>query len=246
MFRAFGLYELKEGSVMNAFWLSMGMIFLAELGDKTQLVALTLATRYNAKVVLGGIFCATLAVHVFSAGIGWLVGGLLPTDWIQFIAGLAFIGFGFWTLRGDCLDEEECKTRKIVSPFWLVFVTFFLAELGDKTMLSTVTLATTNSFIPVWIGSTIGMVLSDGLAIVVGKVLGAKLPERVVKVGAAVIFFGFGLFSLIQGGSKLPFLIWILGGVLAIVMGYLFLRKASGKKNTMLEASEEAAAAKVL
>ncbi|HEX3046517.1 MAG TPA: TMEM165/GDT1 family protein [Bacillota bacterium] len=230
---------------MNAFWLSMGMIFLAELGDKTQLVALTLATRYNAKVVLWGIFCATLAVHVFSAGIGWLVGGLLPTNWIQFIAGLAFIGFGFWTLRGDSLDEEEGKDRKIRSAFWLVFVTFFLAELGDKTMLSTVTLATNNAFIPVWLGSTIGMVLSDGLAIVVGKVLGAKLPERVVKVGAAVIFFGFGLFSLIQGGMKLPFYIWIVGGGLAVVMGYFFLGKVSGKKNQP-KLSEEAAAAKVL
>jgi Ca2+/H+ antiporter, TMEM165/GDT1 family len=231
---------------MNAFWLSMGMIFLAELGDKTQLVALTLATRYNTKVVLGGIFCATLAVHVFSAGIGWLVGGLLPTDWIQFIAGLAFVGFGFWTLRGDSLDEEESKGRKIRSPFWLVFVTFFLAELGDKTMLSTVTLATTNSFIPVWIGSTIGMVLSDGLAIVVGKLLGAKLPERVVKVGAAVIFFGFGLFSLIQGGMKLPFYIWIIGGGTVLILGYLFLGKASSAKNQKPSASEKAAATKLL
>jgi putative Ca2+/H+ antiporter (TMEM165/GDT1 family) len=209
---------------MNAFWLSLVMIFLAELGDKTQLVALTLACRYSAKVVLWGIFWATLTVHVVSAGIGWIMGGLLPTDWIQFIAGLAFIGFGFWTLRGDSVDEEESRNRRIVSPFWLVFVTFFLAELGDKTMLSTVTLATTNSFIPVWLGSTVGMVLSDGLAIWVGKVLGAKLPEKTIKIGAAVIFFGFGVFSMIQGGLKLTPYVWIGGGLVILLLAYIFLR----------------------
>ncbi len=146
---------------MQDFWLSFGMIFLAELGDKTQLVALTLATRYKASLVLAGIFVATLAVHIVSAVLGGVMGGLLPTDWIKFAAGVAFIGFGFWTLRGDCLEEgEDGRCRRIASPFWLVFVTFFLAELGDKTMLGTVTLAATGAFIPVWIGSTLGMVVS--------------------------------------------------------------------------------------
>lgn len=226
---------------MDAFWLSLAMIFLAELGDKTQLVALTLACRYNTKVVIWGIFWATLAVHVASAGIGWFMGGLLPTNWIQFIAGLAFIGFGFWTLRGDCLDEEECKNRRIVSPFWLVFVTFFLAELGDKTMLSTITLAATNAFIPVWLGSTIGMVLSDGLAIMVGKVLGAKLPEKAIKIGAAVIFFGFGIFSMIQGGLKLPYFVWFGGGFVILVLAYLFLRKEIKlvRKNKQVRSAED-------
>ena len=219
---------------MGAFWLSAVMIFIAELGDKTQLVALTLATRYNTKVVLWGIFWATLIVHVASAGIGWLMGGLLPTDWIKFIAGLAFIAFGFWTLRGDSLDDEE-KGFKIASPFWLVFVTFFLAELGDKTMLSTVTLAATNSFIPVWLGSTVGMVLSDGLAVVVGKFLGARLPERIIKIGAAVIFFGFGVISMIQGGNKLPVYSWVIGCIILMVLAYIFLRKTNDKKEVALK-----------
>ena len=212
---------------MNAFWLSLAMIFLAELGDKTQLVALTLATRYNTKVVLWGIFWATLAIHVASAGIGRFMGGLMPDHWIQFIAGLAFIGFGLWTLRGDSLDEEESNTRRLVSPFWLVFITFFLAELGDKTMLSTVTLAAANPFIPVWLGSTIGMVLSDGLAILVGKVLGAKLPERIIKIGAAIIFFAFGVYSAIQGGIRLPYYTWICGGCMVLALVYVFFRKKS-------------------
>lgn len=214
---------------MNAFWLSLVMIFLAELGDKTQLVALTLATRYNAKVVLWGIFWATLAVHVASTAIGWLMGGLLPTDWIKFIAGLAFIGFGFWTLRGDSLEDEEKRSLRVASPFWLVFVTFFLAELGDKTMLSTVTLAATNSFIPVWIGSTMGMVISDGLAILIGKILGTRLPERIIKVGAAIIFFGFGVLSMIQGGVKLPYGAWIIGTLVIAVLAWGFLRRSRPK-----------------
>jgi Predicted membrane protein len=210
---------------MPDFWLSFGMIFLAELGDKTQLVALTLASRYKASIVLAGVFTATLAVHVLSAAVGSLMGGLLPTDWIKFIAGVAFIGFGFWTLRGDCLEEGEDGTcRRIASPFWLVFVTFFLAELGDKTMLSTVTLAATGSFVPVWIGSTLGMVASDGLAILVGKLLGTKLPEKWVKIGAGVIFLGFGVFSIFQGGLKLPFYAWIIAVLLIGALAGIFFR----------------------
>ena len=214
---------------MQAFWLSMVMIFLAELGDKTQLVALTLATRYNARIVLWGIFWATFGVHIASTAIGWVMGGILPTDWIKFFAGLAFIAFGFWTLRGDSLDDDEEVKTKITSPFWLVFVTFFLAELGDKTMLSTVTLATTNAFIPVWFGSTLGMVLSDGLAIWIGTMLGTRLPEKTVKLGASVIFFAFGVFSMIQGGLHLPAWVWLIAAVTCIALGIFFLRPTQEK-----------------
>ena len=209
---------------MSAFWLSLVMIFLAELGDKTQLVALTLATCYNTRVVLWGIFWATLAVHVFSAGIGWFIGGQLPTNWITFIAGVCFIAFGFWTLRGDELDDEEKSCKTGVNPFWLVFSTFFMAELGDKTMLSTITLASTNPFLPVWLGSTIGMVISDGLAIIVGKMLGAKLPEKVITIGASIIFFLFGIFSMYEGGATFSLPIWLAALSVIAVLGYIFLR----------------------
>jgi Predicted membrane protein len=238
-------FKATGGILLNAFWISFGMIFLAELGDKTQLVALTLATCYNARVVLWGIFCSTLAVHIFSAGIGRLMGGLLPTNWIHFLAGIAFIAFGFWTLRGDALadDEKVCDTNKKASPFWMVFITFFLAELGDKTMLSTVTLAATHSFIPVWLGSTAGMVFSDGLAILVGKVLGAKLPERMIQTGAALIFFGFGIYGTIDGGLKLPFYAWIGGGLAILVLIYIFFRRrqpSGSKRETRRPAGEPA------
>ena len=127
---------------MKAFWLSLGLVFVAELGDKTQLVALLLATRFKARVVLTGIFVATLAVHALSVALGGATGHLLPLSWVYFLSGLAFIGFGWWTWRGDTLDDEDkYSSRRHRSPFVIVFITFFLAELGDKTMLSTVTLA---------------------------------------------------------------------------------------------------------
>lgn len=217
---------------MDAFWLSLVMIFLAELGDKTQLVALTLATCYNTRVVLFGIFWATLAVHVFSAGIGWFLGGLLPTAWITFVAGVSFIIFGFWTLRGDTLDDDESETCKTgVNPFWLVFSTFFMAELGDKTMLSTISLATTNAFIPVWLGSTVGMVLSDGLAVIVGRMLGKNLPEKAIRIGASVVFFAFGAWWMYQGGAAFSLTIWGASVVVLVLAALFFFRDLMKKEN---------------
>jgi Ca2+/H+ antiporter, TMEM165/GDT1 family len=188
---------------MTGFWLSLGLIFLAELGDKTQLVALMLATRFKAGVVLAGVFVATLFVHAFSVLLGDIAGKLLPYGWILILSGLAFIAFAVWTWRGDKLDEENGGARRLTSPFMIVAVTFFLAELGDKTMLSTVTLATQYPLVGVWLGSTLGMVLSDALAIWVGNIMGTRLPEKAVKIGAGVIFLAFGLFSLVQGISAL-------------------------------------------
>jgi putative Ca2+/H+ antiporter (TMEM165/GDT1 family) len=188
---------------MEEFLLSFGLIFVAELGDKTQLVALTLATRFRAGVVLAGIFVATLLVHFLSVAIGGFTGTVLPSGWIELLSGLAFIGFGLWTIRGDQLDEDKGAMKSLTSPFLIVTITFFLAELGDKTMLGTVTLAASYSWIPVWIGSTLGMVVSDGLAIWVGQALGKKLPERSIKIGAAVIFFVFGFYYAVKGANEL-------------------------------------------
>ncbi len=208
---------------MDAFLLSLLMVFIAELGDKTQLVALSLATRYNARVVLLGILTATLGVHLISVGLGGAAGELLPTDWIRFIAGLAFIAFGFWTLRGDEICDDDGACRKARTPFWVVTITFFLAELGDKTMITTVTLAAERSLFWVWLGSSLGMVVSDGLAILVGQVMGKNLPERLVKAIAACIFFAFGLYSAVQGGIHLPIAAWIVGvAALALTAHIMF------------------------
>jgi putative Ca2+/H+ antiporter (TMEM165/GDT1 family) len=186
---------------MYAFLLSTGVIFLAELGDKSQLMAMTFATRFKAREVLLGITIATAIVHLGSVAIGAAVGTALPTDVIAVVAGVAFLGFGAWTLRGDKLDEEEeaKATRTTTRAVLAVGVAFFLAELGDKTMLATVTLATREGWLGTWIGSTVGMVAADALAIVVGAVLGRHLPEKVIRYGAAAAFAVFGVLLIVQG-----------------------------------------------
>jgi len=179
---------------VHALLLSFGVIFVAELGDKSQLMALAFAARYKALPVLAGITLATAVVHAVSVLVGVSVGNALPTETISFIAGLAFLVFGAWTLRGDRLSaEEEAKAdRSTTSAVVAASVAFFLAELGDKTMLATITLATTEGAWGTWAGSTLGMVAADALAIVVGAQLGARLPERAIKIGAALAFFIFG------------------------------------------------------
>ncbi|MBX5489974.1 MAG: TMEM165/GDT1 family protein [Chloroflexi bacterium] len=182
---------------MVAFWQSLVLVFLAEMGDKTQLVSLAFATRYGPATVLGGVALATLAVHLVSVAIGQLLGLALPYFWINLIAGLAFLAFGVWTVRGDRLDDDPSKRWVWSSPLLAVTVAFFLAELGDKTMLTTVTVASQHqAFVPVWIGSTLGMVVADGLAIALGIVLGKRLPAGAIRLAAAAIFFGFGLWTL--------------------------------------------------
>ncbi|MBS1793562.1 MAG: TMEM165/GDT1 family protein [Acidobacteria bacterium] len=184
---------------MTAFWISLIYVLVAEMGDKTQLVALAFATRFKASVVLAGVFVATLVVHLFSVSLGEMVSRALPVFWIQMIAGAAFIVFGLWTLRGDEFDDDEKVQSNRFGPFLTVAVTFFLAELGDKTMLMTITVASEQkSFVPVWLGSTVGMVIADGLAIVVGKVMGKKLPENLIKYGAAVVFILSGVYTFYE------------------------------------------------
>jgi putative Ca2+/H+ antiporter (TMEM165/GDT1 family) len=184
---------------MTAFWTALVFVFIAEMGDKTQLVALAFATRFRASVVLAGVFIATLLVHLFSVFLGEMAGLALPTFWINLIAGLAFIGFGLWTLRGDELGDEEKLKQGRSGPLITVGMTFFLAELGDKTMLATVTIASQQqSFLGVWLGSTLGMVVADGIAIIVGKILGKRLPEKPIKYGAAAVFMISGVYTLVQ------------------------------------------------
>ena len=129
---------------MSAFLVSFGVIFVAELGDKSQLMALAFATRYKPLPVLVAITIATAIVHLASVAIGAVVGAALPTRPINAIAALAFVVFGLWTLRGDELtSEDEERARKTTRNVLVsVGTVFFLAELGDKTMLATVTLAT--------------------------------------------------------------------------------------------------------
>jgi putative Ca2+/H+ antiporter (TMEM165/GDT1 family) len=185
---------------MHAFWVSLAVIFVAELGDKSQLMALTFAARYRALPVLTGITIATALVHLASVALGATLGEVLPLRAINVLAALAFFGFAWWTWRGDSLDEDEQSRaeRPTHHVVWAVGVAFFLAELGDKTMLATVTLATTEGWLGTWIGSTVGMVAADALAIAVGALLGRQLPERVISRVAAALFAVFGLLLLAE------------------------------------------------
>ena len=188
---------------MYAFLLSTAVIFVAELGDKSQLMAMTFATRYKVRHVLVGITVATLVVHLASVAIGAAAGAFFGEyqGAISVVAGIAFFAFALWTLRGDELtDEEASKARRSTGAAVLAVGTaFFLAELGDKTMLATVTLATQEDWFGVWIGSTLGMVVADALAIGVGAVLGRKLPEKVIRYGAAAAFAIFGALLVVEG-----------------------------------------------
>ena len=185
----------------SALVLSFAVIFVAELGDKSQLMAMTFALRYRWWVVLSGILFATTVVHLVSVAVGHYLGVAIPAAAISIVGGAAFLFFGAWTLRGDSLDDDEqSKAGRVTrSAFLAVASAFFLAELGDKTMLATITLATDNNWAGVWIGSTVGMVAADALAIVVGGLLGRHLPENAIRFGAAALFFGFGAWLLGDG-----------------------------------------------
>jgi len=188
---------------VSAFWLSFAVIFVAELGDKSQLMALAFATRYRPLPILVGITIATAVVHAFSVVIGAVLGAAMPTDAINVVAGVAFLGFAVWTLRGDHLDEDEAARaeRRTRSAVWAAAGAFFLAELGDKTMLATITLATREGLFGTWLGSTLGMVAADALAIGAGALLGRRLPERAVRIGAALSFVAFGVLLIVEGLS---------------------------------------------
>jgi putative Ca2+/H+ antiporter (TMEM165/GDT1 family) len=186
---------------VDAFLLSFGVVFLAELGDKSQLMALAFASRYRALTVLLAVTIATLIVHAGSVLLGSVFALALPTNVIQVVAGLAFLGFAAWTLRGDKLGQAD-EDRAKRTGRWAVLTigtAFFLAELGDKTMLATVTLATTEEPIGTWLGSTAGMVAADAIAIAIGAYLGTRLPERAIKIFAALAFVVFGAILVAEG-----------------------------------------------
>ncbi len=187
--------------MVDAFFLSFGVILLAELGDKSQLITLTYATRYPAMIVLLAISLASLAVFAVSVSIGQVAVLALPTAAINVAAGLAFLLFAWWTLRngrpagGEPAPAERGGRWAVVT----IGTAFFLAELGDKTMLAAVTLATTGDPIGTWLGATAGMVSADAIAIAAGSLLGARLPERAIRIFAAVAFVVFGLVLIGEG-----------------------------------------------
>lgn len=182
---------------MTLFLASMLLVLLAEMGDKTQLLAMAFAVRYPWPTVLAGVFAATVVNHLLAVEAGNYLTRVVPLQYIQVAAAVSFIVFGLWTLRGDELAGEADTVRR--SPFWTVAVAFFLAEMGDKTQLATLALAARyQAVVPVWLGTTAGMMVADGFGILVGVVMGRRIPERLVKWGAALTFIAFGLAGLYE------------------------------------------------
>jgi len=182
---------------VTAFLTSLAIVVLAEMGDKTQLLAMAFATRFRWQTVMLGVLLATAANHLFAVYVGNYLTAIIPLSVIKIAAAASFILFGLWTLRGDELGDED--TRFNFSPFWTVTVAFFIAEMGDKTQLATVALAAEfNSVAPVWMGTTTGMLIADGFGIIVGIVLHKKIPEKQIKWFSALVFIGFGLWGLYE------------------------------------------------
>ncbi|MDA8228662.1 MAG: TMEM165/GDT1 family protein [Desulfitobacterium hafniense] len=213
---------------MEALIYSTIFVVLAEMGDKTQLLGMAFATRYKARVVLAGVFVATLLNHLLAVAVGDYLTNYIPLRQLQLIAALSFIVFGLWTLRGDTLEGEDQKVY--FNPFWTVTIAFFIAEMGDKTQLAAVALAAKyDSLLEVWIGTTIGMMISNIIGITIGVVLGKKIPERVVKIASASVFILFGYVGIWQNSSN-DLRSWLIGiSTVAILSYILFLRYNSNR-----------------
>ena len=178
---------------MVAFLPSLLFVTLAEMGDKTQLLATAFATRFPARTVLSAVFVATLLNHALAVAAGRLLTNVIPLDAISLAAALSFILFGLWTLRGDTLEGED-QQRSSYGPFLTVAVAFFLAELGDKTQLATISLAVRYSdAVAVLLGTTAAMVIADSIGIGIGIVMGRRLPDALIRIVSAGVFVFFGL-----------------------------------------------------
>ncbi|SPM33901.1 UPF0016 family membrane protein [Mycobacterium rhizamassiliense] len=185
--------------MLAATLLSLGVVFLAELGDRSQLVTMTYALRYRWWVVLTGVAIAAFLAHGVSVTVGHFLGAALPARPLAFASAVAFLVFALWAWReGTSGDDEVSTETEPRFALLAVISTFVLAEMSDKTTLATLTLASGHDWLGVWIGSTIGMVLADGLAIGVGVLLHRRLPRQLLHVLAGLLFLMFGLWILLD------------------------------------------------
>ncbi len=182
--------------------MSLAVVFVAEIGDKSQLMALSFATRLPLLQVLGGIACATALLTGLSVLVGSVAGDLIPARAALGVSAVLFFAFGLWTIRSAEADGEGNEPSLAGAgtrlPFFAVFVAFTLAEIGDKTMLATVTLAANASALATWAGATTGMLGANLLAVGLGRAIGTALPERLLRVGSAVLFFALAALLGVQ------------------------------------------------
>ena len=183
---------------MEAFLISTGIVALAEMGDKTQLLALILAARFRKPwPIVWGIFVATLANHAMAGAVGAWVNSVLGPDVLRWVLGVSFIAMAVWMLIPDKMDDDGEATAPRFGIFGTTVVAFFLAEMGDKTQIATVMLAAKyQAFYWVIAGTTVGMMLANAPVVWLGERMTRLVPLRVVHIVSAMIFMGLGLWAL--------------------------------------------------
>jgi putative Ca2+/H+ antiporter (TMEM165/GDT1 family) len=180
------------GAILSSF----ALVAAAEMGDKTQLLAFSLASRFRRPwAVMAGILVATIANHGLASSLGVWISAHVPARAMAIVLAVSFVGFGIWTLRPDALEGAERPTR--FGPVLTTALLFFLAEMGDKTQLATVALAARfGNVVLVTLGTTLGMMAADGLAVFLGDRLSSRVQGRWLRIVAASLFFLFGAASL--------------------------------------------------
>jgi putative Ca2+/H+ antiporter (TMEM165/GDT1 family) len=192
--------------VMEAFLISTGIVALAEVGDKTQLLAFLLAARFRRPLpIVAGILVATVANHAFAAAVGALVSKLLGPVAMRWVLGLSFLAMAVWIMVPDEIDEEESQLARF-GVFMTTLIAFFLAEMGDKTQVATVALAARfQSMLAVVAGTTLGMMLANVPAVYLGERIANKVPLKLVHGLAALIFAVLGIATLLGAGASFGF-----------------------------------------
>ena len=191
---------------MEAFFISTGIVALAEIGDKTQLLAFILAAKFREPVpIVLGILVATLANHGFAGAVGAWVTTLLSPEALRWILGVSFIAMAVWTLIPDKFDEDEAKLARF-GVFGTTLIAFFLAEMGDKTQVATIALAAQfQSLFWVVAGTTVGMMVANVPAVIMGDRIAHKMPVVLVHRVAATIFAVLGVLTLLGAGNSLGY-----------------------------------------
>jgi len=185
---------------MEALFISTGVVALAEIGDKTQLLAFILAARFKKPLpIVAGILVATLVNHGLAGALGAWITSVVSPEVLRWVLGLSFIGMAVWTLIPDKIEDEETRAAQRLGVFGATLITFFLAEMGDKTQLATVALAAHyGAPLLVVIGTTLGMLIADVPAVLVGNRFAAKIPLKIVHSIAAAIFAAMGVLALLK------------------------------------------------
>jgi len=184
--------------MLEAFFASTAVVALAEIGDKTMLLAIVLAARLRAPwAILAGILVATLANHALAALVGSQVAGLLDAPWFRITVALGFIAMAAWTLIPDKFDDDEDAVTNRGGAFLTTLVAFFLVEMGDKTQIATIALgAQYHSVLVVTAGTTLGMMLANAPAVFLGEKLVQKVSLKLTRTIAALLFLVLGLWQL--------------------------------------------------